>query len=117
MSNVKYIYNERNKHILYRLPISDSGNNKQFLIILQSSADSEALTLYCQRLNGVAIRNKRFKSMEEIAELHNAFFQLLLKNIDAVKVIEAYDNLEVVRCLVIDKESFYQYILPCMERI
>lgn len=115
MFDVKYIYNEKNK-IIYKLPISDNATGEKFLIISPSD-DEEAFGIFLQYLNGVTSRIKRFESLEQIAEVHSAFFNLLLKNIDAVKIINAYDNLEVVRYLVIDKESFYKYILPCMERI
>jgi len=117
MSDVKYIYSEINKAILYKLPIGDSGKKKRFLTISQSDPTGERLTLYYTYLNGKTVRNKRLKSIEEIADIHNAFFHLLVKNMDAVKTIKAYDDLEVVNYLVIDRECFYGYILPCMERM
>lgn len=115
MLDITYrIYKLNTGLVFYKLSMDNSCAYGNFLIIQLTNPDHDYLSMYHKYVDSDNVIRKatRIRDIEEVSLLHNAFFQLLIKNIDAVKVRDVFDG-----GLVINRQCFYNYIFPYMQQI
>lgn len=112
MYDVRYIsVDYKGEAFYYKLFNGNDHLHGEFIIIQLTAGNNNYFDLYSETISkdGKVVKAELIKSMEKISQLHGSFFQLLIKNIDAV------NNKETREGLVINRESFMNNILPHMQ--
>lgn len=96
-----------------KILVSSHHSYEEWLIITAHFAEDDHLIMYYNKISPTKriIGSSAIKDVQEISNLHNQFFLLLVRNADVIK------NGGGQHGFVLDKELFFIHIFPNMQEV
>lgn len=116
MYDIQYVkHSFASKLFNCKIPIGGDSFFSQFLVIRQLNINDDYLYVYCMKTTPSKriINSSYIRDIQDICKMHGQFFQLLIKNIDAIENHDIDGGIG----LALNKELFIRYMLPNMQEM